>query len=75
MVQARVESLIGGNPGDDRPVGAGMSELRIDHGPGYRFYYQQKVSFLLILLAGSEKLYPSKGYRISYCPRSHLQGG
>ena len=54
-VQARVERLIGGNPGDVRPVGAGVSELRIDHGPGYRVYYQQKGSFLLILLAGGEK--------------------
>ena len=54
-VQARVERLIGGNPGDVRPVGAGVSELRIDHGPGYRVYYQQKGSFLLILLAGGDK--------------------
>ncbi|MCP9827344.1 type II toxin-antitoxin system RelE/ParE family toxin [Synechococcus sp. L2F] len=54
-VQARVERLIGGNPGDVRPVGAGVSELRIDHGPGYRIYYQQKGSFLLILLACGDK--------------------
>jgi putative addiction module killer protein len=54
-VQARVERLIGGNPGDVRPVGAGMSELRIDLGPGYRIYEQQNGSFLLILLAGGDK--------------------
>jgi putative addiction module killer protein len=54
-VQARVERLIGGNPGDVRPVGAGVSELRINYGPGYRVYYQQKGSALLILLAGGDK--------------------
>ena len=37
-VQVRIERLIGGNPGDARPVGSGVSELRIDYGPGYRVY-------------------------------------
>ena len=54
-VQARIERLIGGNPGDVRPVGSGISELRIDYGPGYRVYYQQKGSTLIILLAGGDK--------------------
>lgn len=54
-VQARIERLIGGNPGDVRPVGSGVSELRINHGPGYRVYYQQKGSTLIILLAGGDK--------------------
>ena len=54
-VQARIERLIGGNPGDARPVGSGVSELRIDYGPGYRVYYQQKGSTLIILLAGGDK--------------------
>ena len=54
-VQARIERLIGGNPGDVRPIGAGVSELRINYGPGYRVYYQQKGTTLIILLAGGDK--------------------
>ena len=54
-VQARIERLIGGNPGDVRPVASGVSELRINYGPGYRVYYQQKGSTLIILLAGGDK--------------------
>jgi putative addiction module killer protein len=54
-VQARIERLIGGNPGDIRPVGSGVSELRINYGPGYRVYFQQKGSTLIILLAGGDK--------------------
>ena len=54
-VQARIERLIGGNPGDIRPVGTGVSELRINYGPGYRVYFKQKGSTLIILLAGGDK--------------------
>jgi putative addiction module killer protein len=54
-VQARIERLISGNPGDVRPVGSGVSELRINYGPGYSVYYQQKGSTLIILLAGGDK--------------------
>ena len=54
-VQARIERLIGGNPGDVKPIGAGVSELRINYGPGYRVYFQQRGSTLIILLAGGDK--------------------
>ena len=54
-VQARIERLIGGNPGDAKPVGSGVSELRINYGPGYRVYFQQRGSTLIILLAGGDK--------------------
>ena len=54
-IQARIERLIGGNPGDVRPIGAGVSELRINYGHGYRVYYQQKGTTLIILLAGGDK--------------------
>ncbi|NDC35231.1 MAG: type II toxin-antitoxin system RelE/ParE family toxin [Synechococcaceae bacterium WB9_2_112] len=54
-VQARIERLIGGNPGDAKPIGSGVSELRINYGPGYRVYFQQKGSTLIILLAGGDK--------------------
>ena len=55
-VQARVERLAAGNPGDVRPIGEGVSELRIDYGPGYRVYYKkQDHSIIIILLAGGIK--------------------
>lgn len=54
-VQARIERLVAGNPGDVRPVGEGVSELRIDHGPGYRVYFTKRGRELIILLAGGSK--------------------
>ena len=54
-VLARIERLIGGNPGDVRPVGSDVSELRINYGPGYRVYYVQRGTTLIILLAGGDK--------------------
>jgi putative addiction module killer protein len=51
----RVRRLSLGNPGDVKPVGAGVSELRIDYGPGYRVYYAQRGPVLVILLAGGDK--------------------
>ena len=54
-VQARIERLTMGNPGDVRPVGEGVSELRIDYGPGYRVYFTKRGQQLIILLAGGDK--------------------
>ncbi len=54
-VQARIERLIGGNPGDVEPVGEGVSEMRIHYGPGYRVYFRKQGDELLILLAGGVK--------------------
>ena len=54
-VLARIERLIGGNPGDVKPVGGGVSELRINYDPGYRVYYLQRGPALIILLAGGDK--------------------
>ncbi len=54
-VQVRVERLAAGNPGDVRPVGEGVSELRIDYGPGYRVYFAMRGRKIVILLAGGDK--------------------
>ncbi len=54
-VLARVERLTDGNPGDVKPVGEGVSELRIDYGPGYRVYFTMRGRTLIILLAGGDK--------------------
>jgi len=54
-VQARIERLAAGNPGDVKPVGEGVSELRIDYGPGYRVYYKKYGQKVVILLAGGAK--------------------
>lgn len=44
-----------GNPGDVKPVGAGISEMRIDYGPGYRVYFLQRGRLVVVLLAGGDK--------------------
>ena len=54
-VLVRVERLAGGNPGDVRPVGEGVSELRIDYGPGYRVYFKKRDRTIIVLLAGGGK--------------------
>ena len=54
-VLARLDRLAEGNPGDVKPVGEGVSELRIDHGPGYRVYFCARGGAIVILLAGGTK--------------------
>ena len=51
----RVDRLIHGNPGVHRNLTEGVSELKVDFGPGYRVYYSQRGSRLLLLLAGGDK--------------------
>lgn len=54
-INIRIRRLSLGNPGDVRPIGEGVSELRIDYGPGYRVYFVQSGPALVILLAGGSK--------------------
>jgi len=59
-ILVRIERLAAGNPGDVKPVGGGVSELRIDYGPGYRVYYKKHGRQVVILLAGGDKHTQSK---------------
>ena len=54
-INARLRRLAEGNPGDFKAVGKGVSELRIDYGPGYRVYFMQRGALLVVLLAGGDK--------------------
>ena len=54
-IEARILRLSMGNPGDVKPVGEGVSEMRIDHGPGYRVYYMRRGQVLIVLLCGGDK--------------------
>jgi putative addiction module killer protein len=54
-VQVRIERLAAGNAGDVEPVGEGVSEMRIDYGPGYRVYFKKHGREVVILLAGGDK--------------------
>ena len=54
-IQVRVDRLVHGNPGSHRNLTDGVSELKIDSGPGYRVYYTQRGNRLLLLLVGGDK--------------------
>lgn len=54
-IAAHVRRLAFGNPGDASPIGGGLSELRIHHGPGYRVYFVQRGDVLIVLLCGGTK--------------------
>ena len=54
-ILVRIDRLALGNPGDARPVGEGVSELRIDYGPGYRVYFVRRGPALIIVLGGGDK--------------------
>jgi putative addiction module killer protein len=54
-IKARILRLSRGNPGDVKPVGCGVSEMRIDYGPGYRVYFTQRDRFVILLLCGGDK--------------------
>ena len=64
-IQARIERLATGNPGDVKPAGEGVSELRIDYGPGYRVYFKKRGRALIILLAGGDKSSQAKDIKVA----------
>lgn len=55
LIASRLDRLAFGHAGDAKPVGEGVSELRIDHGPGYRVYFQRRSLMIVILLCGGDK--------------------
>jgi putative addiction module killer protein len=55
LIASRLDRLAFGNAGDVGPVGQGISELRIDHGPGYRVYFQRRGDAIVLLLCGGDK--------------------
>lgn len=54
-ITVRVRRLSLGNPGDVKPVGGGVSEMRIDYGPGYRVYFVRRGDTVIVLLCGGDK--------------------
>jgi putative addiction module killer protein len=64
-VLARIGRIRRGNLGDCKPVGEGVSELRVDYGPGYRVYFGQKGSTLVILLCGGDKRTQQRDIRLA----------
>ena len=62
-IDIRIRRLSLGNAGDTKPVGEGVSELRVDHGPGYRVYFIQRGEVVIVLLAGGDKSTQDKDIR------------
>ena len=55
LIASRLDRLAYGHAGDAEPVGEGVSDLRIHHGPGYRVYFQQRGTTIIVLLCGGDK--------------------
>ena len=69
-IASRIERLGFGNAGDVKPVGGGVSEMRIPHGPGYRVYYKQTDKRVVLILCGGDKSNPKTRTRTRTSPRA-----
>ena len=65
IIQTRIDRLVHDLPGDAAPVGEGVSELKIDYGPGYRIYFIQQGNILIVLLAGGDKKTQGKDIQLA----------
>lgn len=78
-VAIRITRLAAGNPGDSKPVGGGVCELRIDVGPGYRLYYARLGTQLILLLCGGDKRRQQADIRLAKAllddHRNRVEGG
>jgi putative addiction module killer protein len=72
-VLVRIERLAMGLAGDVKPVGSGVSELRIDCGPGYRVYFTRRGRKIIVLLAGGDKKTQARDIRIALRLAANLQ--
>lgn len=64
-VLVRIERLAAGNAGDVKAIGEGVSEMRIDYGPGYRVYFKHRSGALIILLAGGDKSTQARDIKVA----------
>lgn len=74
-INIRVRRLSLGNPGDVRPVGGGVSELRIDYGPGYRVYFAHETPGVAVLLLGGDKRTQNQDIQRARAFARELTGG
>jgi putative addiction module killer protein len=72
-IAARIDRLALGNPGDVQPVGAGVSELRIHYGPGYRVYFVKRGMVLIVLLCGGDKSTQTKDIKAAKTLAANLK--
>lgn len=63
LIAARLDRLAFGHAGDAKPAGQGISELRLDHGPGYRIYFQKRGNSIILLLCAGDKSTQTKDIR------------
>jgi len=73
-IGARILRLVEGNPGDHKVLSGGITEMRIDYGPGYRLYYTQKGSEIILLLVGGDKRSQKRDIETAKKLASELKG-
>ena len=73
-INARIFRLSRGNAGDVKPIGSGISEMRIDYGPGYRIYFIRRGQTVILLLCGGDKSTQSTDIRSAKALADELRG-